>query len=331
MTPDELVAPIDYFSPPGYCLKEFEIVRVLGEGGFGLVYLAYDRILKQQRAIKEFLPHAVAQRNQGSQRVSARSGECGDIYEEGLRSFINEGRLLASLDHPSVVRVYRCIEANNTAYLVMHFYEGETLKKRLRRFGGATPDADWVARTLVQILRGLQVIHGHGVLYRDIKPDNIYLPADERPVLIDFGAARRVVGGRTKALTGIITEGYSPIEQYTDDSGFVEGSWSQLQVGQMYRFGVGVPQDYKEAYHRLRKTAEQGNAERQIALGELYQGGLGIEKIWRKQPNGIIWHPIKDTTVLASIWMQYNVNWRLCLNPRMTNHLLSRTGLRLHI
>lgn len=228
MTSNELVEPIDYFLPPGYRLEEFEIVRVLGEGGFGLVYLAYDHILKQQRAIKEFLPHAVAQRNQDSHRVSARSGECGDIYEEGLRSFINEGRLLASLDHPSVVRVYRCIEANNTAYLIMHFYEGETLKQRFRRFDGTTPDAEWVARILVQVLRGLQVVHDHGILHRDIKPDNIYLLTDERPVLIDFGAARRVVGGRTKALTGVITEGYSPIEQYTDDSSFVEGPWTDL-------------------------------------------------------------------------------------------------------
>ncbi|MFO1370919.1 MAG: serine/threonine-protein kinase [Candidatus Competibacteraceae bacterium] len=207
--------------PPGFRLEEFEIIKLLGEGGFGLTYLAYDHILKQQRAIKEFLPNAVARRSKDGSRVSARTGENRDAYREGLRSFINEARLLASLDHPNVVRVYRCIEVNDTAYLVMHYYQGETLKQRARS-GGTLPDAEWVIRLLTQLLHGLQVVHGQGVLHRDIKPSNIYLLADDRPVLIDFGAARRVVGGHTRALTGVVSAGYSPIEQYAGDSGVQE-------------------------------------------------------------------------------------------------------------
>lgn len=214
--------------PPGYRLEEFEIINLLGEGGFGLAYLAYDHILKQQRAIKEFLPNAVARRGRDGTRVSARTGENRTAYEEGLRSFINEARLLASLDHPNVVRVYRCLEANNTAYLVMHYYRGETLKQRMARFGETPPDAEWVIRLLTQLLHGLRAVHSQGVLHRDIKPSNVYLLADDRPVLIDFGAARRVVGGHTRALTGVVSAGYSPIEQYAGDSGVQEGPWTDF-------------------------------------------------------------------------------------------------------
>lgn len=219
----------DHLLPSGYRLEEFEIVRVLGEGGFGIAYLAFDHTLRQQRVIKEFLPGQVARRDRSGLRITARTGqENRDIFSEGLRSFISEARLLASMDHPNVVRVYRCLEANGTAYLVMHYYEGQTLKQRLEALNGTRPEADWVLRLLSAVLRGLQVVHDHGILHRDLKPDNIYLLADDRPVLIDFGAARRVVGGRTKALTGVITEGYSPIEQYLGDGGLQEGPWTDL-------------------------------------------------------------------------------------------------------
>lgn len=219
----------DHLLPLGYRLEEFEIVRVLGEGGFGVAYLVLDHSLKQQRVLKEFLPNQVARRERSGLRITARTGEENHgIYQEGLRSFISEARLLASLDHPNVVRVYRCLEANGTAYLVMHYYHGQTLKQRIQALNGARPHADWLIRLLMNLLDGLQAVHDHGILHRDIKPDNIYLVADDRPVLIDFGAARRVVGGRTKAMTRVITEGYSPIEQYVGDGIHEEGSWTDL-------------------------------------------------------------------------------------------------------
>ncbi|MCB1822296.1 MAG: protein kinase [Candidatus Competibacteraceae bacterium] len=191
--------------------------------------MAFDHSLRQQRVIKEFLPDQVARRDRSDFRVSARTGDQNrDIFNEGLRSFISEARLLASLDHPNVVRVYRCLEANGTAYLVMHYYVGQTLKQRIEALDSVLPDADWVIQLLARLLRGLHAIHEKGILHRDIKPDNIYLLVDDQPVLIDFGAARRVIGGRTKALTGVITEGYSPIEQYAGDGGLKEGPWTDL-------------------------------------------------------------------------------------------------------
>lgn len=218
----------DYTLPPGFRLEEFEIVKLLGKGGFGLAYLAYDHVLKQQRVIKEFLPISVAQRDRGGCRVCPRSGSDQEIFADWRDSFINEARLLASLDHPNVVRVYRCLEANGTAYMVMHYYQGETLNQRLQRWGEARPDAAWVRKLLVQLLHGLDVVHSHGILHRDIKPTNIYMLPDDRPVLLDFGAAQRLEGGLTKALTEVVSHGFSPLELYTDERGLNEGPWSDL-------------------------------------------------------------------------------------------------------
>ena len=214
--------------PPGFRLDEFEIVRLLGKGGFGLAYLAYDHVLKQQRVIKEFLPSSVARRDRDGCRVCPRSGSDQEVFADWRDSFINEARLLAALDHPNVVRVYRCLEANGTAYMVMHYYQGETLSQRLQRWGKARPDAAWVRKLLVQLLHGLEVVHSHGILHRDIKPTNIYMLADDRPVLLDFGAAQRLEGGLTKALTEVVSHGFSPLELYTDEQGLSEGPWSDL-------------------------------------------------------------------------------------------------------
>jgi serine/threonine protein kinase len=218
----------DYALPPGFRLEEFEIVKLLGKGGFGLAYLAYDHVLKQQRVIKEFLPTSVAQRDRGGCRVCTRSGSDQEIFTDWRDGFINEARLLASLDHPNVVRVYRCLEANGTAYMVMHYYQGETLSQRLQQWGEARPDAAWVRNLLIQLLHGLDAVHSHAILHRDIKPTNIYILADDRPVLLDFGAAQRLESGLTKALTGVVSHGFSPLELYTSERDLNEGPWSDL-------------------------------------------------------------------------------------------------------
>ena len=119
--------------PVGFYLGEFEIVKVLGEGGFGIVYLADDHSLGRRVALKEYMPSSLAQRVGGTQ-VSVKSERHRETFEAGLKSFVNEARLLAQFDHPSLVKVYRFWEANGTAYMVMPFYEGITLKDELRRW-----------------------------------------------------------------------------------------------------------------------------------------------------------------------------------------------------
>ena len=212
--------------PPGTRLGEFEITGLVGEGGFGIVYLAYDHSLQRRVALKEYMPSALAARTQGM-TVAVRSARHKETFEAGLRSFVNEARLLAQFDHPSLVKVYRFWEANGTAFMVMPFYEGPTLKQALKTMNGP-PRQDWLERLLAQLLDALEIIHRENCFHRDIAPDNILLLKDGRPLLLDFGAARRVIGDMTQALTVILKPGYAPLEQYAEVPHMKQGAWTDI-------------------------------------------------------------------------------------------------------
>jgi serine/threonine protein kinase len=211
--------------PPGTRLGEFEIVGLVGEGGFGIVYLAYDTSLGRQVALKEYMPSALASRVSATE-VQVKSERHEGTFRAGLKSFINEARILAQFDHHSLVKVYRFWEANGTAYMVMPYYKGATLKEALKAMG-KPPDERWLATLLAPLLDALTVLHTSNCYHRDIAPDNIILlEGSERPVLLDFGAARRVIGDMTQALTVILKPGYAPIEQYAEVPSLKQGAWS---------------------------------------------------------------------------------------------------------
>lgn len=213
--------------PIGSRQAEFEITRVLGEGGFGIVYLARDHALERMVALKEYMPAALALRGEGDQ-VRVRSERHRDTFEAGLKSFINEARLLAQFDHPSLVKVYRFWEANGTAFMVMPFVEGRTLKDTLKALP-EPPGEAWLMDMLAPLTEALLVLHGEHCYHRDIAPDNIILVAGSgRPLLLDFGAARRVIGDMTQALTVILKPGYAPIEQYAEVPGMKQGPWTDV-------------------------------------------------------------------------------------------------------
>src|SRR5512138_2962639 len=210
----------------GTRLHEFEIVDLIGEGGFGIVYLARDCVLERKVALKEYLPASLASRGPGA-TVAPTSTRSVETFEIGLRSFMNEARMLAQFDHPALVKVYRFWEANGTAYMVMPYYQGITLKEALR--GVETPpDEAGLKRLLAQLLDALEVLHRAQALHRDIAPDNILMLPDGNPVLLDFGAARRVITDRTQALTAILKPGYAPIEQYGESPALKQGPWTGL-------------------------------------------------------------------------------------------------------
>ena len=211
--------------PIGTRLHEFEVLRVLGAGGFGIVYLAMDHTLQRQVAIKEYMPSALVTRADGV-IVSLRSASHAETFEVGLHSFINEARLLAQFDHPSLVKVHRFWEAHGTAYMAMQYYPGSTLKDA-RRAMNHPPDEAWLRGVVEPLLGALEVLHGADVYHRDISPDNILLLPEGRPVLLDFGAARRVIGDRTQTLTAILKPNYAPVEQYPD-TGMRQGPWTDL-------------------------------------------------------------------------------------------------------
>lgn len=212
--------------PAGTRLGEFEIVGLIGEGGFGIVYLAFDTSLDRHVALKEYMPSALAARI-GATQVQVKSARYETLFRAGLKSFINdEARLLARFDHQSLVKVYRFWEANGTAYMVMPYYRGVTLRDALKAMP-RPPDEAWLRALLTPLIDALAVLHAANCFHRDIAPDNIILLEDgHRPVLLDFGAARRVIGDMTQALTVILKPGYAPIEQYAEVPSLRQGPWT---------------------------------------------------------------------------------------------------------
>jgi serine/threonine protein kinase len=212
--------------PAGTRVAEFEVKRVLGSGGFGIVYLAWDHALEREVALKEYMPGTLAGRGEGL-AITLRSQAMADTFALGLKSFVNEARMLARFDHPSLVKVYRFWEDNGTAYMVMPYYLGRTLRQV--RAGMVVPPGEGVCRRVLDaLLSALDVLHKEGVYHRDIAPDNILLGDDGAPVLLDFGAARRVIGEGNKALTSIMKPHFAPLEQYADQSAMRQGPWTDL-------------------------------------------------------------------------------------------------------
>ena len=213
--------------PAGTRLAEFEVTQTIGEGGFGIVYLAWDHSLQRKVALKEYMPSSIASRV-GPTEIRPRSDRHQETFEAGLRSFINEARLLAQFDHASLLKVYRFWEANGTAYMVMPFLEGGTLRDTVRALA-EPPGEAWIIALLAPLFDALSMLHAAQCFHRDIAPDNILLLADTgRPLLLDFGAARRVIGESTQALTAILKPGYAPVEQYAEIPGLKQGAWTDI-------------------------------------------------------------------------------------------------------
>lgn len=213
--------------PPGTRLAEFEILALLGVGGFGMVYKAFDHSLHRAVAIKEYMPSALAGRSEG-QSLWVRSSSDHQTFHAGLASFVGEARLLAQFDHPSLVKVFRFWEANNTAYMVMPLYTGMTFKQARAQMRTPPPEA-WLRKLLWSVLDALRVLHDGNTLHRDISPDNIFLQDNGPPVLLDLGAARHAINDQDRKHTAVLKVNYAPIEQYSDgDEELRQGPWSDL-------------------------------------------------------------------------------------------------------
>jgi len=211
---------------PGTRLGEFELLKVLGVGGFGIVYLAMDHALEREVAVKEYMPAVLAGRTE-TLHVTIRSHSDAESFALGLKSFVNEAKLLARFDHPSLLKVHRFWEANGTAYMAMPVLRGRTIKDVRAEMGGP-PDEAWLRGVLMPLLGAIERLHSEGVYHRDIAPDNIQIEPDGRPVLLDFGAARRVLSDKTQSFTAILKPAYAPIEQYGEAGSVKQGPWTDL-------------------------------------------------------------------------------------------------------
>ncbi|QHM73911.1 serine/threonine protein kinase [Mixta intestinalis] len=212
--------------PPGYRFNEFEIKDVIGGGGFGIVYRAWDHQLERTIAIKEFMPASLAVRGADLNLV-LRSERFSKTFHAGLNSFIQEARLLARFNHPNLLHVLRFWVQNDTAYMGTVFYSGTTLS----RLAAARPDLineAWIRRLLPPLFGAINTIHREGYLHRDISLDNIQLQDNWVPVLLDFGSARQTIGNLSDESETMLRPGFAPIEQYSDNNESEQGPWTDI-------------------------------------------------------------------------------------------------------
>jgi serine/threonine protein kinase len=243
--------------PAGTRLRNYELISVLGHGGFGITYYARDTTLGREVAVKEYLPTSLALRENGT-TVVPRSTQLAEDFIWGRERFLEEARILATLEGvPSIVRVYDYLEANGTAYMVMGLARGETLDQRLKRDKQLAPAV--IERMLERLLGGLEEVHKAGFLHRDVKPANIILDAKDNPTLIDFGASRAAMADRTAAMTAIFTPRYAAAEQLTSDK---QGPWTDI-------YSVSAT-----LYHSITGRAPPSSLER--ALNDTYEPLAGL-------------------------------------------------------
>ncbi|HTY03924.1 MAG TPA: serine/threonine-protein kinase [Rhodocyclaceae bacterium] len=197
--------------PAGFQLDRYRIERQLSLGGFSIVYLAYDED-GTPVAIKEYLPNSLALRGDG-QVMPAIADEHLNAFRHGMKCFFEEGRALAHLSHPNVVRVLNFFRANETVYMVMQYERGRTLQEHINKHRGEIRET-FVRNVFARLLNGLREVHAQKLLHLDIKPSNIYLRTDGNPVLLDFGAARQALRGDGPTLKPMYTPGFAAPEQY---------------------------------------------------------------------------------------------------------------------
>ena len=223
--------------PLGSILAGYRIDRILGQGGFGITYLATDAKLMRQVAIKEYYPREYASRDRTMTIQASGNLDDKEIFASGLRRFLQEGQLLARFEHPNIVAVRRFFEAHGTAYLVMDYCDGRPLDEIIRSQG--LPTQDELERIWLPLLNGLEQVHKAGFLHRDIKPANIFMRTGGSPLLLDFGSAITTDSQFTRGVTTLVADGYSPIEQY--DANGKQGPYTDIYglAATLYRVVTG--------------------------------------------------------------------------------------------
>jgi serine/threonine protein kinase len=229
---EELQAPPHHLAQRTVLANKYLIHRALGEGGFGITYLAWDMSCGVKVAIKEYYPSGYVNRMPKSNQVIINSKQNQAASNRGLKRFIDEAKTLAKIKNlPGIVSVRDFFSANGTAYIVMEYLDGISLKKYLQRKGGKVP-CDEILTILRPIMDSLVSVHKLGLIHRDISPDNILLTKTNEVKLIDFGAAKQSnLDG--KSLSIVLKQGFAPEEQYRTHG--EQGAWTDI-----YALGVTI-------------------------------------------------------------------------------------------
>ncbi|MBF0555263.1 MAG: protein kinase [Nitrospirae bacterium] len=206
--------------------KQYVVGKILGkQGGFGITYLGFDIKLKTKVAIKEFYPRGSVGRDADRKALIAFTEEDDAILKEGTEQFLEESRMIAQFSHPNIVKVRSFFEENNTAYIVMDYYDGISLDEYLTQQGGNISEDDALS-IMLPILDGLKIVHENKVLHRDIKPQNIFVTNEGTPILLDFGTARFAMSEKSQSLTVVLSQGFAPFEQYQKHG--KQGPWTDI-------------------------------------------------------------------------------------------------------
>ena len=241
---DNVSSPLPHQLPPDTVLaNRYRLIRVLGEGGFGITYEGWDETLRMRVAVKEFFPRAfVTRHRRESNDVTIPEGEAATAFEKGKAAFLNEARTLAQFQqNPNIVSVTNFFEENQTAYIVMEFLDGRDLKNILEQ-RGTIPFAEAFA-LLEPVMQALSVLHAHGLIHRDISPSNIMVLPDGTAKLLDFGASKAIDTATEASRSICLKPGYSPEEQYRSRGEL--GPWTDVYAlsATMYHMLVGFPPD----------------------------------------------------------------------------------------
>lgn len=248
-------AEVAYHIQPGEILVfRYIIGKVLGYGSFGVTYLGWDSLLEKKVAIKEYLPNEFATRAEGSSEVIIFDGEKEKQFTIGKDKFSDEAKKLAAFNKENgIITVYDQFEDNGTSYIVMDYFEGETLQQLMNREGRLPYER--AIEIVLPILKSLQSVHDAHIIHRDISPDNIYITKDNQVKLLDFGAARYASTNMSKSLSAIYKQGFAPYEQY--QSSKEQGPWSDVYAlaATLYYMITGIiPQ---ESMNRLTKEDDK--------------------------------------------------------------------------
>ncbi|MGA7893171.1 MAG: serine/threonine-protein kinase, partial [Candidatus Sulfotelmatobacter sp.] len=213
--------------PPRTILEgKYLIGRALGQGGFGITYLAWDMSLNKKLAIKEYFPLQISTRAQDRLTVNPIGTKNRHDLEYGLGKFAEEGKALGRFkNHPGVVSMLDFLYANGTAYIVMAYVEGRDLKEYLSQQGGKIP-FEAALKILILVMAALEEVHRAGIVHRDISPDNIYVEQNGTVKILDFGATRYALGEQSRSLSVVLKPGYAPEEQYRSRG--KQGTWTDI-------------------------------------------------------------------------------------------------------
>ena len=269
--------------PDGFKLNQYVLEEVLGQGGFGITYLANEPFLERNVVIKENFPASFCHRRSDDMHVHFLDSEKTESYEKAKLNFLREARILATLDHPNIARVYTFFESLNTAYYVSEVVKGISLDHlaSLRHQNKIPFSQEEIYSLLIRTLDALDYVHKHKLLHRDLKPDNILINRDGIPILIDFGAAYHQEDDQEISI--VETYGYSPTEQTVSNGKL--GPWTDIYAlgASFYHLMTGSPPP-NCSQRSLYDTAEQ--LHRDDKLLRLYHPHLlgSIDKALKPNP-----------------------------------------------